>query len=207
MSLASSWAIALVLSSVAVLGGPDVLDRLPAILSTPVWHLDDLYTGDPPQVLVESADVLLTAGNLQRIEVALRQPDAHDQTMFAFAFALGRRADVGLVAPLLERPTLPSPAFTGLLRGLAEHAPDNADEHLRAWLAADSLAEVLDAVPFLPATINRARMALGANERARARGVPSSGVNRLAFGSWLNPLPLNCALPNVNTPPSEPASQ
>jgi hypothetical protein len=176
-------------SRAAILGGPDVLDRLPAILSTPVWHLDDLYTGEPPPALVESADALLAAGNLPRIEVALRQPDAHDQTMFAFAFALGRRAGTGLVAPLLKRPALPSPAFTGLLRGLAEHAPDDADEHLRAWLAADSLVEVLAAVPYLPATINRARMALEANERARARGLPGRGVNRLAFGSWLNPLP------------------
>ena len=45
----------------AVLGGPGVLDRLPAILSTPVWHLDDPYTGEPPQVLVESADALLAS--------------------------------------------------------------------------------------------------------------------------------------------------
>ncbi len=176
-------------SQAAVLGGPGVLDRLPAILSTPVWHLDDLYTGEPPPALVESADMLLAAGNLRLVEVALRQPDTNDQTMFAFAFELGRRAGTGLVAPLLERPTLPWPAFTGLLRGLAECAPDDADEHLRAWLAADSLVEVLAAVPCLPTTIDRARMALDANERARARGLPGRGVNRLAFGSWLNPLP------------------
>jgi hypothetical protein len=176
-------------SQVAILGGPGVLDRLPAILSTPVWHLDDLYTGEPPQVLVESADVLLDAGNLQRIEVALRQPEVDEQTMFAFALVLGRRAGTGVVASLLERPTLPSPAFTGLLRGLAEHAPDGTDAHLRDWLAAGSLVEALTAVPCMPATIERARMALEANERARAGGLPGRGVNRLAFGSWLNPLP------------------
>jgi integrase len=84
---------------VAVLGGPGVLDRLPAILSTPVWHLEDLYTGEPPPVLVESADVLLAAGNLQRIQVALRQPEVDEQTMYAFALVLGR-ASTGLVAPL-----------------------------------------------------------------------------------------------------------
>ena len=170
-----------------VLGGPGVLDRLPAILSTPVWHLGDPYTGEPPQVLVDSADALLATANLQLIEVALRQPDVHEQTLYALALLLGRRAEAGTTAPLLKRPTLPSPAFTGLLRGLAEHAPDDADVHLRAWLAAGSLLEVLAAVPHLPATVERARIALEANRRAR--GVPGRGVNSLAFGSWLNPLP------------------
>ncbi len=155
-------------TEVTVLGGPGVLDRIPAILSTPVWHFDELYTGEPPPVLVDSADVLLAAGNLRRIQVALRQPEADEQTMYAFALALGRRAGTGLVAPLLERPTLPSSAFTGLLRGLAERAPDSADAHLRAWLAAGSLVEVLAAVPYLPATMERAGMAVKANERARA---------------------------------------
>jgi hypothetical protein len=172
-----------------VLGGPGVLDRLPAILSTPVWHLDDLYTGAPPTVLVESAEILLATGNLQRIEVALRQPEADGQTMYAFALVLGRRAGTGLAAPLLEREVLPSPALTGLLRGVAEQAPDDADAHLRDWLAAGSLVEVLAAVPRLPATIERAQVAVEANERARAAGLPGGGVNRLAFGSWLNPLP------------------
>jgi hypothetical protein len=44
-------------------------------------------------------------------------------------------------------------------------------------------------VPYLPATTDRARMALAANEHARDRGLGGRGVNRLAFGSWLNPLP------------------
>jgi hypothetical protein len=170
-----------------VLGGPGVLDRLPAILSTPVWHLDGPYTGEPPQVLVDSVNALLATMNLQLIEVALRQPDVHEQTLFALALLLGRHAESDTTARLLERPTLPSPAFTGLLRGLAEHAPDDADAYLRTWLGADSLLEVLVAVPHLPATVERARIALEANRRAR--GLPGRSVNRLAFGSWLNPLP------------------
>jgi len=170
-----------------VLGGPGVLDRLPAVLATPVWHLDDPYTGEPPPVLVESAAALLATANLPRIEVALRQPDAHEQTVYALGLLLGRRAGTGMVAPLLKRPTLPPPAFTGLLRGLAEHAPEDGDAHLRDWLAADRLLEVLAAVAHLPATIERARIALEANEHARGR--PGRSINRLAFGSWLNPLP------------------
>jgi len=73
--------------------------------------------------------------------------------MYAFALVLGLRAGTGLVAPLLERPTLPPPAFTGLLRGVAELAPDGADAHLRDWVAAGSLVEVLAAMPYVPATI------------------------------------------------------
>ncbi len=145
------------------------------------------FDGDAPPVLVESAAALLATANLPRIEVALRQPDAHEQTVYAFGLLLGRRAGTGMVAPLLKRPTLPTPAFTGLLRGLAERAPEDADAHLRDWLAADRLLEVLAAVPHLPATVERARIALEAN--GRARGLPGRSVNRLAFGSWLNPLP------------------
>jgi hypothetical protein len=178
----------------SILGGASFLDQLPTTLATPLWHLEEDADTLVPPVLSEAASALMAVPKHDVIEVALRQSDAHEQTLYALADLLGRLDTTGALEPLLDTPNLPAAAYAGLLRGISSHNDLRADATLEAWLTAGHADAVLRAVPNLSASIPRVELALAAHREARSRNMPDTGLEALAMGQWLSLLPPGTAL-------------
>lgn len=197
----------------ARLRGSDLADRLAYALTQPPWDLtndkEEIKSGRPTLV-ISLARALTEAGDDSLIDAARQSHTGDQQTVgLLFEEVAWLRADDHVLALLEALEPLPTAALLGALRGLASVRDDAwADAVLARWLDSPRLAAlVTTAVHLLPATADRAALAVAAVDRGAA--VPLD-LSRFLYGAWARALPedpLVEILSRLKTAPEPPAIQ
>jgi hypothetical protein len=172
--------------------GQDRASRLLTILATPPWDLDDRVYEREPEALVSHVNELIAENKAYaqaELWAAIQSPEAHSQTRYMLGLILGGRDQARAFESLIEDPSTPMDFSAGYLRGMSAWNSGRVEEILDGWLSAEKFDAVLGATSSLQATPLRARRAVDAAIAAERAGQRASGLQRLAFGSWLAPLP------------------
>jgi hypothetical protein len=176
----------------ASLRGSNIADRLAYALTQPPWDLthdpDEIKSGRPT-LLIDLARELAESGDDSLIDAARQSRVGDQQTVGLLFEEVARlRAEDQVLSLLEAEEPLPTPAVLGAIRGLASIRDDTwSDGVLARWLDSPRLAGLVTAaVHFLPATAERAALAVSAVDRGAA--VPLD-LGRFLYGAWARALP------------------